>query len=119
AVFPRLRAGYQHAAIPIDLDRLRAAPGRRCNDNIVPTRLQTFDGGCRRAGLDICLFTFEEEARRVDCGLDVHAEVDRVHDDLYVAHRLIMRAHHAETHVTTSVAHGECRNDRMHRTFVR
>ena len=53
AVFARLRAGDEHAAIPIDLDRLRAAPRRARHHDIVPAGLQSFDRRCWRAVLDI------------------------------------------------------------------
>ena len=67
----------------------------------------------------IRLLAFEEEARRVDRLLHVHAVIDHVVDDLHVAHRLVMRAHDAEAHVAAAVAHGERRNDGVHRPLVR
>jgi hypothetical protein len=39
AVFARLRAGDEHAAIPIDLDGLRATPRRTRRHHVVSARL--------------------------------------------------------------------------------
>ena len=60
----------------------------------------------------------EEHARRVDRRLHVHAVVDHVGDELRVAHRLIVRAHHAERHFAAPVAHRERRNDGVHRPLA-
>ena len=49
------------------------------------------------------------EARRVAGLLQVHAEVDEVDDDLHVALRLHVAAHHAEAHERLAVLRHERR----------
>ena len=87
--------------------------------DVVAARLQSFDRRCRHAALDLGGLALIEHARRVDRGLHVHAVVDHVGDDVRVAHRLVVRAHHAERHRAAPVAHRERRNDRMHRPLAR
>src|SRR4029077_1051288 len=82
AVLARLRAPDQHAAVPIDLDGLRAAPGRTRHYNIVPPRLEPRDRRGWRSVLNVGLFSLKEEARSVDCLLNVHAIVEHIEDDL-------------------------------------
>src|SRR5262245_42426069 len=117
-VLARLRAPDQRATIPIDLDGLRATPGRACHSHIVSSCFESVDRRCRLTVLDVGLLTLKEETWRVDCLLHVHAVVEHIEDDLNVTHRLVVRAHDAEAHIAATIAHRECRNDRMHRAFA-
>ena len=51
--------------------------------------------------------------------LDVHSEVDSIHEDLNVGLGLQSAAHHTETHHWPSILHYECRDDRVERAFAR
>src|SRR5579872_978814 len=66
AVLARLGAADQDAAVPIDLDGLRAAPRRRCEGDVVAAFLEALDGRGRRAVLNQHALALEEETRRVD-----------------------------------------------------
>ena len=100
-------------------DRLAAAERRRPQRHVVPARRRPSTvaaGTPRSTTVSVAL---EEGARRVDRRLHVHAVIDHVGDDLRVAHRLIVRAHHAERQVAAPVAEGERRDDRVHRPLAR
>ena len=76
--------------------------GERRNHDVVAARLQALDRRGRHAALDHRLVAVEERARGIDRRLHVHAVVDHVGDHVRVAHRLIVRAHHAERHVAAA-----------------
>ena len=58
-------------------------------------------------------------AWRITGLLDVHAEINHVHDYLRVAHGLEIAAHHAERHERLAVFGHKRRNDGLERTFAR
>src|SRR3954447_5100646 len=66
AILARLGATDQHAATPVDADRLRAAPRCRRDRDLMAPRLQSFDGRGRHAALDHCGIILEERAGRID-----------------------------------------------------
>ena len=80
---------------------------------------QALDRRVRQPPLHDAAFPYEERARCIDRRLHVHPVVDHVGDELYVAHRLVVRAHDAERHFAPAVAKGERRNDRVHRPLAR
>ena len=80
---------------------------------------KAFERSLRHATLDHGLFSDEEEARRVDRRLHIHAIVDQVGDDLRMAHRLVVRAHDAERQFAMAVAERQRRDDGVHRPLAR
>src|SRR5437868_5752404 len=52
AILARLGAADQHAAPPVDADRLRTAPRPRRHHDLVAARLQSFDSRGWHAALD-------------------------------------------------------------------
>ncbi len=58
-------------------------------------------------------------ARAVAGGLDVEAVIDPVHDDLLLAHRLHVAAHHAEAHPGLAAPGREARDDGLERPLAR
>ena len=85
----------------------------------MPARAQRLHHVVADAVFDLHLFAFEEHARPVDRGLQVHAVIDDVGDDMRVAHRLIGAAHDPERHVDAAVAHRQRRNDGVQRPLRR
>ena len=105
--------------VPVDDDALSAAMRQRTERDSVPPRPQSGDGLLGHAALHLGDLVDIERTGRVDRLLDVHAVVDHVGDEMGVAHRLEIGAHDAERHRAAPVAHGERRDDRMHRPLAR
>src|SRR3954468_24104828 len=103
-ILTRLRPANQHTALPVDSDRLRAAPRCWRDCDMMAARLQSLDGRGRHAALDHCGITLEERAWRVDRTLNIHAVVVEIEHHLHVAHRLVVGTHHAEGNVAATIA---------------
>src|SRR5262245_27072619 len=107
AVFARIGAPDQHAPLPVDADRLRAAPRRWRRLHLVAARAQSFDARLRQPARDRRRLAHEERARRVDRRLHVHGVIADAGDDLHASHGLVVRAHHAEREFTTPATEAE------------
>src|SRR5262249_20647874 len=118
AVFARIGTPDQYAPLPVDADRLRAAPRRRRKRHLVAARQKSFDARCRQSPLDHARSSHEECAWPVDRRLHVHAVVDQVGTALRVPHGLVVRSHDPERQIAPPATKSERRDDGMHRPLV-
>ena len=85
----------------------------------MPARSKRLDCCLRQISLHHRFFADEENTRRIDCGLHVHAVIHNVGDHLDMSHGLIMCAHHPECQNATLAAQGKRRNDGVQGPLVR
>ena len=110
------RNADQHAAFPVDADRLSAAPRGYGEFHVMAARAQAVDRRCRpRPPRSV---SHEERARCVDRRLHVHAVVDQIGDELRMPHRLVVRAHDAEDQVAAAATDAERGDDGVQRPLA-
>ena len=118
-VFPRIRSTHQHAGLRIDQDALKAAERADAFRHPVTAPGQAGARGLRNGALDQQAVGAVMNARGLTRLLDVHAEVDQVHQHLRVSLRLVVAAHDAERQPRLAVLHDERRDERVQRPLVR
>src|SRR5262249_60245261 len=76
AVLARIGAADQHAPLPVDVDRLPAAPRQSRQRHLVAARPQSFDARLRQGPLDPRPPAYENRARRADRRLPAPGVID-------------------------------------------
>src|SRR5690606_25023281 len=119
-VLARIRATRQCAPDTIEQDRLGTADRLIDTHDVVSKRLQTIYGCLWHVSLSLELMghLVEEHARRIDCLLHVHAEINNIGENMGVTARLIAAPHNSIGEMQPPVLHHHRRNDRVQRPLA-
>src|SRR6185437_16436331 len=97
-VLARVGAAGERALVPVDPDRLAAAERRDHAGGFMPELLQAFDDRGGHAILELIDAFIMQTAWHIDGFLHVAAIVEHVGQNMGLADRLVLAAHHAERH---------------------
>src|SRR5262249_43065258 len=103
----------------VDPDRLATAERHLLQLDLVPAMREVGDDGLRNGLLDLQYAIERQQTGLLGRLLRVHTAVEQAMDEMGMADRLIMSAHHPERHYRAAILDQRAGDDRMERQFAR